>query len=117
MSTTMLRQPRARPELGVAASEGGACQVHDLGGVLVSRAFFCSIDGSDDGALELRDFDQPGRIVSRCLLGGVREVWLQRHGQVAVRVWIERTWFDLRRGRLCIVRIRSAGDAANAESP
>jgi hypothetical protein len=53
--------------------------------------------------------DRPGRIVQRCLVGGLQRLRLQLDGGTPVAVLVERIVFDPRRGRVCTLRFDPLG--------
>jgi hypothetical protein len=58
---------------------------------------------------------QPGRVITRCLLGDVRRVWVHLRDGVLLPAQVERIFFDPKRGRICALRVESA--AGDVDSP
>lgn len=61
---------------------------------------------------EVTGLDRPGRVVQRCLLGGLREVVVRLGEGAPITAYLERIAFDARQGRVCLLRLRDPMRAA-----
>jgi hypothetical protein len=100
-----------------------ACYLLEADGTLLSSAR-CRLARAGDGwTALLTGFDAPGRVVQRCLLDQVREVWVAVDEGLACPAQVDRVYFDAARGRACRLRLDTgaamllAGALAKRASP
>ncbi len=49
--------------------------------------------------------DNPGRVVQRCLIAGVRQIVVRINDTALIPARIERVSFDAKQGRTCVLRL------------
>jgi hypothetical protein len=87
-------------------SRSVACYVYDQKGNPVTAASFELHEAERGAEAVLSRMDQPGRLVQRCIVGGVRELWLHLRDGRLLPVSLESTYFQPDIGRVCVMRPR-----------
>ncbi len=86
-------------------SQRNRCHLLEPDGTRLASAT-CRLSRMDGGwTALLTGFDAPGQIVRRCLLDGIRDVWIYAEGGVACPGRVERVYFDPSAGRSCRLRL------------
>ena len=83
------------------------CRLYEPDGTLLTTGT-CLVPTSGsvgEGEVVAGAFDQPGRVVQRCILDRVREVQLQLASGAPVPAHVERLFYDPHLGRTCTLRV------------
>ncbi len=86
-------------------SELPRCRLLDLQGIELSTATCRFVPGAGAWTAVLCSFDCPGQVVQRCLLGPLRDVWLEFAGGFALSGKVEQVSYDPEHGRVCSIRL------------
>ena len=82
-----------------------ACRLEEPDGTLLAAGLMRLATA---GEAEVTGLDRPGRVVQRCLLGGLRDILLRLGDSAPVTARMERIAFDARQGRVCTLRLGAA---------
>lgn len=88
------------------------CRLCEPDGTLVSRGRVQRLLAGAGNDVVITGIDNPGRLISRCLTGPVRQVILQLGNGPLRRAVIQSVRFDPKLGRICVLRL--ATDSATA---
>jgi hypothetical protein len=81
------------------------CEVHERGGPLLSAGWCRGADGRAPGFVLVTDLEFPGRVVQRCLIGGIRMVELRLTDGTIQSAEVVEIAFDHAQGRTFLLRI------------
>lgn len=79
------------------------CHLEELDGTPLAAGLARMDDATPQATVTA--LDRPGRVVQRCLLGGLRDLRLRLGDAAPVPVRIERITFDPALGRTCTLRL------------
>lgn len=82
------------------------CTVYERDGTPLTDGRCVSADPAA-GEVVVAALEQPGRVVARCILGGVQEVELHVAGAPRRSASIARLYMDPQLGRSCVLRLSS----------
>jgi hypothetical protein len=107
-----------RSEIGdhLAAPEPLRCALVEPDGTLIARGYCLAADGAEAALLTVV-LPSPGRAIQRCLLGSVRDVWLNLRDGRLLAAHLERLAFDPKVGRVCRLRLSDAEADCGAPRP
>ena len=84
------------------------CMLYEPDGTLLTTGTCLVPTSGSVGEVVAGAFDQPGRVVQRCILDRVREVQLQLASSPPVPAHVERLFYDPHLGRTCTLRVTGA---------
>ena len=90
-----------------ARIENVSCWLYEPDGVLLSAGFLQAWDPGAACRVRVVEFEWPGQIVQRCLVGDVREVSLELEWGTHLPAHIEQVRFDPTLGRICELHLVS----------
>ena len=84
-------------------TESTVCRLFDLDGTLIAVGAVRDQAAQNEALVTM--FDQPGRIVQRVLLGGLKELRVQFGGDTLRRALVDRVFYDPKLGRACALTL------------
>jgi hypothetical protein len=84
------------------------CHVYDRAGNELTGGSCLFEDESPAPEVVVTALDRPGQLIQRCLLGGMRELWLHLRDGRLVPGRLEQIYFQPDVGRVCVIRMREA---------
>lgn len=78
-----------------------ACSLYEPDGTPLAAGTAHLTSGTSAWEALVAALDLPGRVVQRCLLGGVREIRVRLGDGVPMIARVERVFFDPKLGRVC----------------
>ena len=98
---------QSEPANHAATDERLRCALVEADGTLIARGY-CLAAESDEASLMTVVLPSPGRAIQRCLLGSVRDIWLNLRDGRLLPAHMERLAFDPKIGRICRLRLSDA---------
>jgi hypothetical protein len=84
------------------------CRLVDAQGTVVTAAQCHITPAAHAWEALVSSFDRPGQVVERCLLGYLRDIWVEFEDGVALPGRIERVYYDPKHGRVCRIRLSAS---------
>lgn len=80
------------------------CELFEMNGNRLATGLANFLTGAGAWEAVITRFDEPGRLVQRCLLGPVRDLRVIIAGREPIEAKVERVFYDPKLGRACALR-------------